>query len=178
MAASRSLSSESLPSGTATVSIHLGTCRRVTVDPNVVAVGGSPAIIRVPVVAAGADPVPKATSTPATRDELLVDRRLVGEDEPERLFAYEVTPGAMKHLRGIAAPGDRIVFRPDGRVAADRICAVRTDQGIVLSRVLVKGQSLLLLPGEGEHDFESVEVRGPEALARVIAGTHVLLIRH
>ncbi len=49
---------------------------------------------------------------------------------------------------------------------------------MVLSRVLVKGQSLLLLPGEGEHDFESVEVRGPEALARVIAGTHVLLIRH
>jgi len=33
------------------------------------------------------------------------------------------------------------------------------------------------LPGEGETDFESVEVQGANALPDAIAGTHVLLIR-
>ena len=83
----------------------------------------------------------------------------------------------MKHLRGVASPGDRIVFRRGGRVSADRICAVRTPEGIVLARVRFEGRSLLLLPGEGERDFESVEVDGLSALPGIIAGTHVLLIR-
>jgi len=47
----------------------------------------------------------------------------------------------------------------------------------VLSRVLFKGRSLLLLPGEGERDFASVDVEGLKALPGVVAGTHVLLIR-
>ena len=99
------------------------------------------------------------------------------DHDPERLFAYDVTLAAMKHLRGVASPGDRIVFRRGGRVAPDRICAVRTPEGVVLARVLFKGRSLLLLPGEGERDFESVEVDGLKALPGIIAGTHVLLIR-
>ena len=59
-------------------------------------------------------------------------RRLVADLAPERLFAYEVTLPAMKHLRGLASPGDRIVFHRGGRVGPDRICAVRTPDGIVL----------------------------------------------
>jgi hypothetical protein len=148
---------------------------------------GAPAeddVVRIPVLAEGADPdrLEAGPAAPAVRDRLLLDRRLLGEQARERLFAYEVTAGAMKHLRGVAGPGDRIVFRdggrgaPDGGIAPDRICAVRTGRGIVLARVLHKGGSLLLLPGEGESDFESVEVPG-EALSGVIAGTHVLLIR-
>lgn len=138
------------------------------------------AVIRVPVLAEGADPnrlATPASSPPAIRDEMLVDRRLFAEQEPGPLFAYDVTPEAMKHLRGIAAPGDRIVFRHGKQVTPDRICAVRTGHGIVLARVLFKGRSLLLLPGEGEPDFESVELPDPKGLAGVLAGTHVLLIR-
>jgi hypothetical protein len=63
-------------------------------------------------------------------------------------------------------------------VGPDRICAVRTAEGIVLSRVLFKGRSLLLLPGQGERDFDSIEVESLKALPGIIAGTHVLLIRH
>ena len=128
-------------------------------------------------LAEGADPGKIAPSPLAIRDRLIVDRRLVADHDPERLFAYDVTPAAMKHLRGVASPGDRIVFRRGGRVAPDRICAVRTPEGVVLARVLFKGRSLLLLPGEGERDFESVEVDGLKALPGIIAGTHVLLIR-
>lgn len=134
-------------------------------------------ILRIPVLAGGADPGRQAPSPLAIQDRLLVDRRLVADHSPERLFAYEVTLPTMKHLRGLASPGDRIVFQRGGRVSADRICAVRTPDGIVLARVLFKGRSLLLLPGEGERDFASVEVEGLKALPGVIAGTHVLLIR-
>lgn len=136
-----------------------------------------PEILRIPVLAEGADPGKIAPSPLAIRDRLIVDSRLLVDHDPERLFAYDVTPGAMKHLRGVASPGDRIVFRRGGRVAPDRVCAVRTPEGVVLARVLFKGRSLLLLPGEGERDFESVEVEGLKALPGVIAGTHVLLLR-
>jgi hypothetical protein len=136
-----------------------------------------PEILRVPVLADGADPGKLAPSPLAIQDRLLVDRRLVADHPSERLFAYEVTLPTMTHLRGLASPGDRIVFQRGGRVSPDRICAVRTPDGIVLARVLVKGRSLFLLPGEGERDFASVEVGGLKALPGVIAGTHVLLIR-
>jgi transcriptional regulator with XRE-family HTH domain len=134
-------------------------------------------IYRIPVLADGADPGRTVPSPLSVRDRLLVDRRLVADHSPERLYAYEVTVPSMKHLRGLASPGDRIVFQRGGRVGPDRICAVRTPAGIVLSRVLFKGRSLLLLPGEGESDFASVDVEGVKALPGVIAGTHVLLIR-
>jgi hypothetical protein len=128
------------------------------------------------VLAEGEDPA--GHSRPGSvQDRLLLDRRLVGENDPQDLFAYDVTPAAMRHLRGVAGPGDRIVFRRGGIATPDRICAVRTARGIVLARALVKDGSLLLLPGEGDLDFDSVPVPDPAALSRAIAGTHVLLIR-
>jgi transcriptional regulator with XRE-family HTH domain len=139
-----------------------------------------PDVVRVPVLLEGADPAGSETSSPsspAVRDQLLVDRRLFGPDQPAHLFAYEVTLGAMKHLRGLAAPGDLIVFRRGGRVAPDLICAVRKNTGIVLTRVLFKDRSLLLLPGEGERDFETLAVEDAKAMGDVIAGTHALVIR-
>jgi transcriptional regulator with XRE-family HTH domain len=75
------------------------------------------------------------------------------------------------------AAGDRVVFRRGGAVSPDRICAVRTGQGIVLARVLVQERSLLLLPGEGETSFESVGLPEPGELSDVVVGTHVVLIR-
>lgn len=134
-------------------------------------------ILRVPVLAEGKDPGRTVPAPLAVRDRLLVDRRLVGDHDAERLFAYDVTPANARRLRGLASPGDRIVFRRGGRVAPDRICAVRTPAGIVLSRVRVKGRTLLLVPGEGEHGLEPGEAEDVEALPGAVAGTHVLLIR-
>jgi len=135
-------------------------------------------ILRVPVLAEGADPGRSSPSPLAVRDRVLVDRHLVGDHVPERLFAYEVTAANMRHLRGLARPGDRIVFRRGGAIAADRVCAVRTARGVVLARVQVDGRVLRLLPGEGGTDSESVELADDKALPGVIVGTHVLLIRH
>lgn len=135
------------------------------------------AVVGVPVLAEGKDPAERAGARPRVRDRLLLDRRLLGGHEPRQLFACEVTPAATKHLRGLAAPGDRVVFRRGGAVTPDRICAIRTGQGLVLARVLVQDRSLLLLPGEGETEFESVGLAEGRELPDVIVGTHVLLIR-
>lgn len=138
---------------------------------------GSAEILRVPVLAEGKDPGRTAPAPLAVRDRLLVDRRLVGDHDAEQLFAYDVTTANARYLRGLAAPGDRIVFRRGGRVAPDRICAVRTPAGVVLSRVRVKGRTLLLVPGEGERDGEPLDAENVDALPGAVAGTHVLLIR-
>jgi hypothetical protein len=61
-------------------------------------------------------------------------------------------------------------------VSADRVCAVRTPWGIVLSRVRFRGRSLLL-PGEGRRGIDAVGVEDLKAMRGVIAGTHVLLVR-
>ena len=158
-------------------SVRLTTWDEPRVRIEAVEPGAETGILRIPVLAEGADPGKIAPSPIAVQDRLLVDRRLVADYAPERLFAYDVTLPAMQHLRGVASPGDRIVFQRGGRVSADRICAVRTPDGIVLARALFKGRSLLLLPGEGGRDFESVDVEGLKALPGVVAGTHVLLLR-
>jgi hypothetical protein len=134
-------------------------------------------VLRVPVLAEGADPGRNVPRPLAVRDRLTVERRLVGDHPQERLFAYDVSETHMRHLRGLAAPGDRVVFQRGGRVATDRICAVRTPGGVVLSRVAFRDGALLLLPGEGESETESLPVGDLKGLRGVIAGTHVLLIR-
>jgi transcriptional regulator with XRE-family HTH domain len=134
-------------------------------------------VVSVPVLAEGSDPavLDAAETGRALVDTVLIDRRLVGPSA-EGLFACDVAPRAMKHLRGAALPGDRIVFQRPAQLAPDRICAVRSPAGVLLSRVLFNGRTLLLLPGEGESGFESIEI--PEkALAHVVVGSHVLLIR-
>ena len=147
-------------------------------SPKVAADAEPPAAVAIPVLSAGTDPAdlegPRARSD---GDRLLLDRRLLEGHDAQQLFAYEVTPAATKHLRGVAAPGDRIVFQRRGAVTPDRICAIRTGKGIVLARALVKEGALLLLPGEGEVDFESVDLPDPARLSDVVVGTHVLLIR-
>ena len=136
-------------------------------------------VVRVPVLAEGEDPDPHGggAKPPASADDLLVDGRLVAGSDPRLLFAYEIGPGAMTHLRGLAGAGDRIVLERGGALGPDRICAVRTPRGIVLARVLLKGTSLLLLPGEGQSDFETLNVPDARKPQELVAGTHVLLLR-
>jgi transcriptional regulator with XRE-family HTH domain len=136
------------------------------------------AVVSVPVLAEGAGPsvLDEREPGPGVVDSLLIDARLVAASA-RSLFACDVTPRTMKHLRGVAQPGDRIVFQREAAIAPDRICAVRVSDGLVLSRVLYNGRTLLLLPGEGETGFESIELKPGTSVADIVAGSHVLLIR-
>jgi len=134
--------------------------------------------LRVPLLVDGVDPIVLEGPSPPSkiRDEILLDARLFGP--PAGLvFAYEVTESSLGHLRGLAQPGDLVVLRQGGAVSPDRICAVRVGDRIVLSRVRLKDQALLLLPGEGEDTFDTVPVPDAQSLQATIAGTHVLLLR-
>jgi hypothetical protein len=129
------------------------------------------------VLAPRADPGRTIPRPLAIRDRLVIERGLVDELPPERLFAYEVTRGDMRHLKGLARPGDHIVFRRGGRATEDRICAVRTAAGVVLSRVIIVGDAIVLRPGIGARAVEPPVIQGVEAQRGVIAGTHVLVVR-
>lgn len=135
----------------------------------------SSAVVSVPVLAPGAEP-PLEGAEPGAVDVLLVDRSLLGPG-PHALFACDVAERDMTHLRGVAQPGDRIVFDRERAEGPDRICAVRHPAGLRLSRVLASGRSLLLLPGDGESGFESLELRDGQSAADLVAASHVLLIR-
>lgn len=139
---------------------------------------GSHTVAAIPVLADGQDPdsvLAEGRGADAA-DRLLLDRRLVGRATTD-LFVRVVTEADARHLRGLAEPGDHVVLRRGARVEPDRICAVRTNGRLALSRVLQSGRSLLLLPGEGESGFETVELRDGQELFDVVVGAHVLLIR-
>jgi transcriptional regulator with XRE-family HTH domain len=137
-------------------------------------------IVSVAVLAEGLDPDVAPNPAPGTaeaEDRLLLDARLFGAEETGGLFAYEVTHRMVGHLRGIAGPGDLLVFRRGYRPDPDLVAAVRTRAGVVLARTLYKDGSLLLLPGDGEPSFETMAVENAQALDGVIAGTHALVLR-
>jgi hypothetical protein len=134
-------------------------------------------VVRVPVLADGADPGKTVPSAMAVRDRLVIDRSLLEDYHPDQLFAYDVTRDNMGFLRGLVSPGDRIVFRRGGRVSEDRICAVRTRDGIVLSRVRFDQHTLTLLPAGSGSAGEPVRLEDVTGSAGLVAGTHVLLIR-
>jgi transcriptional regulator with XRE-family HTH domain len=139
----------------------------------------SSAVVSVPLLAPGTDParLDASDAAGAILDRLLFDRRLFGT-AAKGLFACDVVERDMRHLRGVAQPGDRLVFERPGRATApDRICAVRRPAGLALSRVLASNRSLLLLPGEGESGFESLELRDDQVAADLVVASHVLLLR-
>jgi transcriptional regulator with XRE-family HTH domain len=134
-----------------------------------------PAVLAVPLLAPGVDPdAPEGAARPS--DRLLLDRRLLSRAAGP-LFACPVTEAALPRLRGVAQAGDVIVFERGRQAAPDRVCAVRRPAGLTLSRVLVSERSLLLLPGEGETAFESIELAEGRSAAELVIASHVLLVR-
>jgi hypothetical protein len=62
-------------------------------------------------------------------------------------------------------------------LAPGRIHAVRHLGRVLLSRVLFKGNALLLLPPEGSTQFEALDVAGEAGLRHLIVGHEVLTLR-
>ncbi|MNC97306.1 hypothetical protein D3C83_149220 [compost metagenome] len=60
---------------------------------------------------------------------------------------------------------------------AQTLFAVRTGGRIVLSRVLFKGTTVLLLPPPGKSDFEIVELQRDENIGKVLAGQVLMTLR-
>ena len=137
-----------------------------------------PELLEVPILFEGADPGEDSPHPSSVQDRLQLDQKLFASGAERNLFAYVISRESGEHVRGLASPGDFVVFRRRARrISPQRIHAVRVKGRVVLSRVLFKGSALLLLPPEQEGDFDVLEVGDEAGARRAIAGYSVLLIR-
>jgi len=142
------------------------------------AVPAGPHLAEIAFLKEGADPAASEKELRVAGPPLRLDSRLFPNEELGRLFAYRATPDMARRAGGSVRLGDWLIL--SSRVDVhdlEGLFAVRTKGPIVLSRLLVKGKELLLLPPPGATDFEIVELRGEADLARVLAGRVVMKIR-
>jgi transcriptional regulator with XRE-family HTH domain len=132
------------------------------------------AVIRIPLFEEDADPAANARPIEIVH----LDRRMLPAGGAERPFAYRPGPEALSRAGGLIEPGELVVLssRP-GNLDPQSVHAVRFEGRIVLSRVLFKGNALLLLPPEGSSEFDIIEIDDRSELDDKIAGTVVLTVR-
>jgi transcriptional regulator with XRE-family HTH domain len=135
-------------------------------------------VLEVPVLEPGVDPgsgpgIPEALVV----DRLLVDLRLVRGERLVRPFAFLAGGGTTERLQGEARPGDWVVINSAaGKPAPEAIYAVRLGRKIVLSRVVTKGVTLLLMPGQGQRNVEVIDL-GEGGVLPHLAGRVALVVR-
>lgn len=134
--------------------------------------------LAIPVLPDGTDPGRPGRPLPSTVDALWLDSRLLPPGDAGQLFAYFVGRAASHRLAPMIAEGDCLVMsRRVRQLSPDRVHAVRAEEGITLARLLVYGNTLLLLPPQGGSNFEVVTTSSrKEAMGR-IAGASVLTLR-
>ncbi len=146
--------------------------------PRTVAAAKQPGVIAVPVLAPGTDPGRPGTPLPRPSDQMAFDARLLPKGAADHLFAYLVTEATRRNLGPLVSVGDCLVMtRQVKEVRPDRIHAVRTAGGITLSRALVKGGTLLLLPASDGSDVELIAATSPKAALALVAAASVLAVR-
>jgi transcriptional regulator with XRE-family HTH domain len=135
-------------------------------------------LIEVPVLRECADPGDGTIPSNLIVDVLRLDPRVFGREEPLRPFAYCPRYEAIARVRDLFRPGDWVVLDSRPReLSADRVHAVRFRERVILSRVIAKRDSLLLLPTEGRSDVEVLDLSPGEPAERLIAGSLLVTIR-
>ncbi|MBZ5637402.1 MAG: helix-turn-helix domain-containing protein [Acidobacteriia bacterium] len=136
-----------------------------------------PALVEVPVLRECADPGDDQIPPNLVVAVLRLDPLIFGEP-PVRPFAYRPRYEAIARVRDLFQPGDWVVLdsRPK-ELAAEHVHAVRFRERVILSRVLAKRDSLLLLPSEGRSDVEVVDLPPGEPWERLVAGSLAVTIR-
>ena len=118
----------------------------------------------VPVLAPGADPGRTHAVGPlAIRDRLLVERSLVDEHAPERLFAYEVTRATCDTCGGWPSLETTSSSAAAGGPPRTGSAPCARRAGVVLSRVLIVGDAVVLRPATGARVSDAPVIEGLEA---------------
>lgn len=150
-----------------------------TAQPARASARGTPQLLRVPVLEAGADPG-NGPQIPVELvvDDMLLDPRLVGGARLDRPFAFRADAAAVERLQGEARAGDWVVVTSlSGPLEPTALYAVRLRGRLVLSRVVLKGNVLLLPPGSGRSDIEMIEPARGERPERHLAGRVAAVVR-
>jgi RNA polymerase sigma-70 factor (ECF subfamily) len=129
-------------------------------------------VVAVRVLPAMADPAePPGVSAPP----LYLDRRFLGAEPGDRLFAYEMTAQTVARIGTVAAPGDHVVFSNRvTRLAASRVYAVRHRGRVIPARLALLGERLVMLPATGDENVEVVETSD---WRDAVCGVAVVVIR-
>ena len=140
--------------------------------------GASTARLRVPVIAAGADPgegLRPECAILAWRRLDLATLPAADRARVSRPFAYPLGDAATRRVRDRLEPrGLALVLREFPPLEPERVYAVRSGWGVVLSRVLWNGRQLLLVPAPGASDFEVLEARDEARLRKLVLGLAVM----
>jgi transcriptional regulator with XRE-family HTH domain len=130
-------------------------------------------VLRVPLIPERADPDadPKPLEYVTVQEELLQGERLV------RPFAYRLSPQGVLRVSRTLHPGDyAVISREQRSIEPQEIYAVRVRKQIVLSRVIEKGPSLLLMSDQGQGDIDIVNSEDGKTRS-LIVGKVVVAIR-
>ena len=132
-----------------------------------------PPLIRIPLLAEGADPDSVSAPEGEPQETLRLDPRIL--PSPENLvrpFAYRLADRGAHAARPALREADLvIVTRSAWPTHPDAIYAVRLGDRIVLTRVLWKDATLWRVPAAGDGDLERMEPSGtpPAALVGRVA---------
>lgn len=133
---------------------------------------------RIPVFTEGADPGDGPESGEEVVDYLRLDAaRIPDEERLVRPFAYRLSQRGVRDVDDLLQAGDCVVItRAGAPPVSNEIYAVRREGGVVLSRVLRKGDSLLLLSSRGPEAIDILHLRGGR-LESFIVGRVAVIIR-
>ena len=140
--------------------------------------GAAPALLRVPVVAEGADPGDALLPTADVIETLRLDPQLLPPlDRLRRVFAYRVGEQGARRLPDLLAPGDyALVSRGADALAVGNVYAVRVGGRVELGRVASDGSTFSLSPSPGFAGF-SVPASDVTLLREVLVGRMIATIR-
>lgn len=138
---------------------------------------------RVPILPEGLDPDESRERFLQSRTSPQVEFVRLGSDVVEsknmRLpFAYRMTETSLLRVSTVLKPGDVVVISQEQvPIVEHEIYAIRHQGRIELAHALWNGSQLLLLPDTGKSDFAVLEARSEDALAQLIIGHMVTVVR-
>ena len=133
-------------------------------------------LLRIPILAEGADPTPPGSPSLHAIDRVMIDRALLPTGIPvEDGWAYRLSAAGGRNVPDSLTAGDVVVLtRRAWPVASGEAYAVLLHGRIELARVAAKGDSLVVLLAEG---VEFLRLPAPDAPPPELRGRVVLVVR-
>jgi len=138
---------------------------------------------RVPILPAGTDPdaareVFLAAEATPTVEFVRLGSEVLREKKLLLPFAYRMTETSIRRVGTVLKPGDVVVLSQEQvPIVEHEIYAIRHAGTVELAHALWNGRQLLLLPDAGKNNFAVLEAESEEALAKLMVGHMVTVIR-
>jgi len=138
---------------------------------------------RVPILPEGEDPDTArgpilAERVAPTEEFVRLGSEVLREKKLLHPFAYRMTETSIQRVGTVLKPGDVVIISQDQvPIVEHEIYAVRNAGTVELAHALWNGRQLLLLPDAGKSNFAVLEAEGEAALAKLMVGHMVTVIR-